>query len=153
MRFGIWMVAGILEKPKRLRNAFLFAIRNTSQTFLRSTRLRHSGTRAELQQQASNVHEPRTPDKKATNGDTQMRLRGQHVPEAPCTAHGQMNFVFSAPVCLFPVPPPAGQLLIRVMQPSPASRVRTRGPLQDEVGSGAVSDYSSTDSVTPPVAW
>jgi len=41
--------------------------------------------------------------------DAQMRLRGQHVPEAPRRAHGQLNFVFSAPVCLFPVLPPAGQ--------------------------------------------
>jgi hypothetical protein len=29
-----------------------------------------------------------------------------------------MNFVFFAPVCLFPVPPPAGQLLNRVEPPS-----------------------------------
>jgi len=40
--------------------------------------------------------------KMAVNEDALMRLQGQHVPEAPCTAHGQMSFVFSAPVCLFP---------------------------------------------------
>jgi len=60
-------------------------------------------------------------NKMAVNEDARMRLQGQHVPEAPRTAHGQMSFVFSAPVCLFPVPPPAGQLKIRVVQPSYAA--------------------------------
>jgi len=38
----------------------------------------------------------------AVNEGALVRLQGQHLPEAPCTAHGQMSFVFSAPVCLFP---------------------------------------------------
>src|SRR5579864_230248 len=41
-----------------------------------------------------------------------MRLRGQHVPEAPCEAHGQLSFVFSAPVCLFPSCRPQDSLQI-----------------------------------------
>jgi len=90
----------------------------------------------------------------AVNEDANMRLQGQHVPEAPRTAHGQMSFVFSAPVCLFPVPPPAGQLKIRVVQPSYAASLgpSKRAATLDEVGSGAVSDYSSTFSGTPPRA-
>src|SRR5690349_5503260 len=60
-------------------------------------------------------------EKTAVKEDARMRLQGQHVPGAPRTAHGQMSFVFSAPVCLFPVPPPAGQLEIRVVQPSYAA--------------------------------
>jgi len=71
----------------------------------------------------------RTLDKSAVKEDARMRLQGQHVPEAPCTAHGQMSFVFSAPVCLFPVPPPAGQLKIRVVQPSIRFPGFSRGPL------------------------
>src|SRR6266542_653468 len=119
MRFGIWIVAGILEKSKRLRNPFLFAIRNTPKLFCAAQGLRVT---AEPGQNHSSRHSASARTNAELEGlfkkDTQMRLRGQHVPEAPCTAHGQMSFVCFAPVCLFPVPPPAGQLLNRVEPPS-----------------------------------
>src|SRR5438046_10483984 len=78
--------------------------------------------------------------------DTRTRLWGQHVPQAPCTAHGQMNFVFSAPVCLVPSRRPQDSLL----KPFCAASVRSPGQTAwrtahlDEVGSGADSDNNST---------
>jgi len=87
----------------------------------------------------------------AVNEGALVRLQGQHLPEAPCTAHGQMSFVFSAPVCLFPSRRPQDSwnpcratLLCRF----PGSE--QEGRYLDEVGSGAISDYSSTFSRTPP---
>jgi len=53
--------------------------------------------------------------------DTQMRPWGQCIPQAPRTAHGQMNFVVFAPVCLFPVLPPARQFANPCSQPRSAS--------------------------------
>jgi len=43
--------------------------------------------------------------------DTLMRPQRQHVPQAPHSAHGQLSFVFSAPVCLFPSCRPQDSLL------------------------------------------
>jgi len=83
-----------------------------------------------------------------------MRLRGQHVPQAPLAALGRLNFVFSAPVCLFPSRRPQDSLLIRVQRhlsaPLGPSRVEGRSPL-DEVGSGVVINNNNTASRTPPV--
>src|SRR5438552_11808212 len=77
--------------------------------------------------------------------DTQMRPWGQCIPQAPRTAHGQMNFVVFAPVCLFPVLPPARQFA------NPSSRPRSGSwiPISevahlDEVGSGAIVNNNST---------
>jgi len=66
----------------------------------------------------------------AVNEDALMRLQGQHVPEAPCTAHGQMSFVFSAPVCLFPSRRPQDSWNPVSRNPlMPLPWVRARGPL------------------------
>jgi hypothetical protein len=77
-----------------------------------------------------------------------MRLQRQHVPQAPRRAHGQLSFVCSAPVCLFPSCRPQDSLLIRFVRSSPLPWVNIawKAALLDEVGSGAVSDNNSTTS-------
>jgi hypothetical protein len=81
-----------------------------------------------------------------------MRLRGQYVPQAPHRAHGQLNFVVSAPVCLFPSRRPQDSLL----NPFCAASVRSPGQIAwrtahlDEVGSGADSNNNSTSSRVLP---
>ncbi len=55
-----------------------------------------------------------------------MRLRGQHVPQAPHRAHGQLNCVVSAPVCLFPSRRPQDSLLNPLCGPSPLPWVAIR---------------------------
>ncbi len=54
-----------------------------------------------------------------------MRLRGQHVPQAPHRAHGQLNCVVSAPVCLFPSRRPQDSLL----KPFCAASARSPGQI------------------------
>ena len=74
-----------------------------------------------------------------------MRLRGQHVPQAPHRAHGQLNCVVSAPVCLFPSRRPQDSLLIRYAVPLRfPGFLFVRAAHLNEVGSGAVSDYNNT---------
>jgi len=82
-----------------------------------------------------------------------MRLRGQRVPQALLAALGRLNFVFFAPVCLFPSCRPQDSLLIRVARPlsAPLRPIVWRAAHLDEVGSGAVSNNNSTSSWTPPV--
>ena len=76
-----------------------------------------------------------------------MRLRGQHVPQAPHRAHGQLNCVVSAPVCLFPSRRPQDSLLIRYAVPLRfPGLLFVRAAHLNEVGSGAVSDYNNTAS-------
>jgi hypothetical protein len=74
-----------------------------------------------------------------------MRLRGQHVPQAPHRAHGQLNCVVSAPVCLFPSRRPQDSLLIRYAVPLRfPGFLFVRAAHLNEVGSGVVSDYNNT---------
>src|SRR6266567_8058068 len=82
-----------------------------------------------------------------------MRPWGQLVPQAPLAALGRLNFVFSAPVCLFPSCRPQDSLLIRVARPlsAPLSPIVWRAAHLDEVGSDAVSNNNSTASRSPPV--
>jgi len=77
-----------------------------------------------------------------------MRLRGQRVPQALLAALGRLNFVFFAPVCLFPSCRPQDSLLIRVARPlsAPLRPIVWRAAHLDEVGSGAVSNNNSTSS-------
>src|SRR5260370_6644898 len=88
------MVAGILEKSKRLRSAFFFNIRNTPKLFCAQpggcTHRETAGTLAMPRLTARTRYR--------RSRDTQMRPQGQRVPQAPFAAHGRFDFVFSAPV-------------------------------------------------------
>ena len=83
---------------------------------------------------------------------TKARPQGQHVPQAPRRAHGQLSFVFVAPVCLFPSRRPQDSLLIRLAQPLSASLGQFAQSLLTwmKVGSGADSDNNSTATGTLP---
>src|SRR5437764_3641467 len=105
------MVAGILEKSKRLRNPFFFDIRKTPKLFCSAGAASPWKTRAlwrcpiqgpvkkKITQQRTRTFRHSAPPardnaelpvaKTRVSEDAQMRLRGQHVPEAPRRAHGQ----------------------------------------------------------------
>src|SRR5947209_4953500 len=59
----------------------------------------------------------------------QCALQGQSVPQAPFAAHGRLNFVVFAPVCLFPVLPPARQSANPCCDLVPLSWVQNWRPL------------------------
>src|SRR5437660_9498141 len=98
------MVAGILEKSKRVRNPFFFDIRNAPKTFLRSRGLHpqrkrgHSGDAL--------VQDPRQKEK---------QQRHTNAPAETACPSGAIGGAWPIEFCLFrasmsvPVPPPAGQ--------------------------------------------
>jgi len=55
-----------------------------------------------------------------------------------------LNFVVFAPVCLFPVLPPARQSANPCLRPRPASLDNAEAAYLDEVGSGVIVTNDST---------